>query len=149
MISANAFASEENSSHGIMRDDFIDHYFKTTEYHRRGDPSSAEDEYLKARELEPENPSILNLLGHLYRQRGDIDKAIMMFKQVLKLQKTVKSVIMARNSLAEIYIKQERYEEAISEFKECQRIDPDSNNKRRYRDKIYKYESKLSQNLDP
>ena len=138
-----ASAAERNPSVASLRNLFIEHYFSGTEHHRRGDLERAEREYLQAKEIEPNNPSILNLLGSLYRQKGDIDKAISMFKRTLEMDRDISSLIRARCALGDIYLSQESYKKALLEFEKCVNLDQDISRRNVYKLKINRCETHL------
>jgi tetratricopeptide (TPR) repeat protein len=137
------WADESISLNEQKEQRFIDHYFSGTEYHRRGYLEKALNEYLKAKEISPENPSILACLGKLYWQKGEFDKAIKIYEKVLDLDKTKKVEVNTRSTLGIIYMELERYEDAISEFKECLTLDKKSNKEIFYRSSINKCKAAL------
>lgn len=131
-----AFAEDAGPRRVSVKQAFIDHYFSGTEYHRKGDLSRAETEYLKARGLDPENPVILNLLGRLYMQKGDPERAIRMLEETLRHCSSGKPVLQAHWALGDIYLSEKRYKRALSEFEECLRLDLRSKTERLIKSRI-------------
>jgi tetratricopeptide (TPR) repeat protein len=54
-------------------------------HERDGGAAAAEDEFLTALGLEPDNTAALYHLGELYRQEGQTDRAVEMYERVLKI----------------------------------------------------------------
>ncbi len=57
-----------------------------TVYHAYGLHDSAENPYLNARRLRPADPRWPYYLGHVYRQRGDVEAAVANFERALALE---------------------------------------------------------------
>lgn len=94
-----------------------DFYYKLgASYMREGELQKAFVELQKAKELDPENKEVLNLLGLLYFQFEDNENAIKHFKKAISIDKRFSE---ARNNLGTVYASQKRWNEAISEFKKA------------------------------
>jgi Tfp pilus assembly protein PilF len=79
-----------------------------------GNYANALSALLKAHELDPQNPLILNNLGQVYFMRERYDLAEKQFKSAIKLQPDYTD---AHNNLARVLIEEGKYTEAESELK--------------------------------
>lgn len=83
-------------------------------YLTNGNYPAALAEFIRAHELDPDNPLIHNQLGLGYFLRGRAELAEKHFKEALGLDPKFTE---ARNNLGRTYIELKRYREAISELK--------------------------------
>lgn len=94
-----------------------DFYYKLgASYMREGKLQKAFVELQKAKDFDPGNKDVLNLLGLLYFQFEDYENAIIHFKKAIKIDKKFSE---ARNNLGTVYASQKRWKEAIEEFKKA------------------------------
>lgn len=80
----------------------------------KGNYPGALAEFIKAHELDPDNPLVHNQLGLGYFLRGRMELAEKHFREALGLNPKFTE---ARNNLGRTYIELKRYKEAISELK--------------------------------
>lgn len=80
----------------------------------KGNTPAALGELLKAQELDPSNPLIVNNLGLAYFSRGRLDLAEKAFRRALQVQSRFTE---ARNNLGRTLIEIDRLDEAIKELK--------------------------------
>lgn len=80
----------------------------------KGNYPEALGEFIKAHELDPENPLIQNQLGLGYFLRGRLDLAEEHFRRAVKLDSQFTE---ARNNLGRTLIETKKYREAIAELK--------------------------------
>jgi type IV pilus assembly protein PilF len=91
-----------------------DFYYKLgASYMREGELQKAFVELQKAKDIDPGNKEVLNLLGLLYFQFEDYENAIKHFKKAISIDKRFSD---ARNNLGTVYASQKRWKEAIEEF---------------------------------
>ncbi len=94
-----------------------DFYYKLgASYMREGELQKAFVELQKAKELDPANKEVLNLLGLLYFQFEDYENAIKHFKKAISIDRKFSD---ARNNLGTVYATQKRWKEAIEEFRKA------------------------------
>ncbi|MCX7794200.1 MAG: tetratricopeptide repeat protein [Thermodesulfovibrionales bacterium] len=94
-----------------------DFYYKLgASYMREGELQKAFVELQKAKELDPGNKEVLNLLGLLYFQFEDYESSIRHFKKAISIDKKFSD---ARNNLGTVYASRKKWNEAISEFKKA------------------------------
>ncbi len=80
-------------------------------YERTGQWDKAEPKFLKAIELDPENPSILNYLGYSYVDRGEkLDEGLKMIEKAVEISPYEGHII---DSLGWAYFRLGRYQDAI------------------------------------
>lgn len=80
----------------------------------KGNYPGALAEFIKAHELDPDNPLVHNQLGLGYFLRGRMEQAEKHFREALGLNPKFTE---ARNNLGRTYIELKRYKEAISELR--------------------------------
>lgn len=88
-----------------------------TGYLAKGQYPQAMSELLRAEEMDPRNPYILNNLGIAYYVRGRHKQAEVKFREALKLEPQFSD---AKNNLARALIDQKRYAEAIKFLQEVE-----------------------------
>jgi type IV pilus assembly protein PilF len=84
-----------------------------TSYLKGGNYPLALKEMLKAQELDPEDPLILNNLGLAYYVREEYEKAEVHLRKAIELEP---SYSQARNNLGSLYLETQRYDLAIREL---------------------------------
>ena len=86
----------------------------------------AKDAGLRAQELDPQDPTVHYVLGHLSgilaSGSGDVEQAIRHYRQALRLDPRNAST---HNSLGTCFLRQGKSDEAIHHFREALRIRPD------------------------
>ncbi len=75
----------------------------------KGQYPQAMTELLKAEQLDPKNPMVLNNLGLVFFLRGRTDQAAQKFRQAIKAEPRFSD---AKNNLARVLMKQQKYAEA-------------------------------------
>jgi tetratricopeptide (TPR) repeat protein len=80
----------------------------------------AEDEFLRCLALDPHDADALTLLGNLYYQRGDVEKAIPLYERSLALQPNVYALSNLGGSLAKVG----RLPDAIGTLQRAVALDP-------------------------
>jgi tetratricopeptide (TPR) repeat protein len=78
--------------------------------------------YLKALDIDPDDPVKHNNIGLVIAKRGNLDRAVKHFNEAIKIDP---GYAKAHNSLGYALIGQYRLDEAIESLKEALRIDPD------------------------
>lgn len=80
---------------------------------QEGKTTQALGELLKAVELDPENPTVRNLLGIVYLEKGLPQQAVEAFKKALELNPKYVEVY---NNLGTAYLRTDRIPEAVDQF---------------------------------
>jgi type IV pilus assembly protein PilF len=84
------------------------------DYLRRGDFENARRHLRNAEEIDPSDASLNNALAYSYELSGDLDLADKSYRKAISLDGSLTS---ARNNYGVFLFKQERYKEAIAQFK--------------------------------
>ena len=90
------------------------HYILGVSYLRTGDPTMALKELLKAEEIEPDNAEIQAALGQALLLKKALSESETHYKLALKLDEGNPHY---QNNLAALYLKMERYDDAIKYFR--------------------------------
>ncbi len=85
-------------------------------YYQEGRLAEALEEALKAREADPENPEVYNLIGLIYMDRNEYSKAKENFKKAISLRPQYSEAI---NNLGSVYLLEGQIEEAIKCFEKA------------------------------
>lgn len=94
---------------------------KARSLYRKKKLDEAEKIFIEIKEEEPQDPMVLHTLGMIYRKRGDWNKAIEMFKEILALNSTE---VDTYNSLALCYKEKKMMKEAIEISQAALRLHP-------------------------
>jgi tetratricopeptide (TPR) repeat protein len=98
------------------------HYALGVAYLRSGDDTkNAATVLQKSAELEPQNPLPQQMLGQIYNRTGRTDKAILLYKSMIKLNPALTT---PRFRLANIHLDQQNFSEAEKEFSDLVRQVP-------------------------
>jgi len=84
-------------------------------YYNQENYTAALREFLKAEQLDPNDPFLHNDLGLTYKAKGKLDLAIKHFKKALELSSDYAD---AMNNLGTAYLAQKEWDLAIAQFKE-------------------------------
>ena len=95
------------------REDALTHMRLGDTLLREGRPAQALGEVIKARELDPDNPAIRNLLGIVYLEKDMTPQALQEFQSALRLDPNFTEV---RNNLGIALLRTGRLQEALVEF---------------------------------
>lgn len=86
-------------------------------YLREGKYRAAMKQYMDAEKLDPNNPELKLMIGHVYANYYNrLDDAIRYFKQAIELKEHYSE---AYNNLGTVYMRQERWDEAIAMFQKA------------------------------
>ncbi len=98
-------------------------YRRGIAYERAGDWNRAEADFLKALELEPDQPYVMNYLGYSWVDMGkNFDQAEDMLKRAVELQPEDGYIV---DSLGWVYYKIARYEDAVEQLEKAVELKPD------------------------
>ena len=90
------------------------YYFRGIAYERAKQWQKAEADFLKALEIAPDEPQVLNYLGYSWIDRGlNLDRATDMIKKAVELRSNDGYIV---DSLGWAYYKQAKYEEAVGQL---------------------------------
>jgi tetratricopeptide (TPR) repeat protein len=92
-------------------------------YAQLRDYASAEKVLRKAMELEPSNPNLYGMLGAVYRDQGQIDRAIAEFDRLVAKSSKPAAVQTLIGTLLE---SQQRFDEAKKRYQEALHLDPNA-----------------------
>jgi len=95
------------------REDALTHMRLGDTLLKEGRPAQALGEVIKARELDPDNPAIRNLLGIVYLEKDMAPQALQEFQSALRLDPGYTEV---RNNLGIALLRTGRLQEALVEF---------------------------------
>jgi tetratricopeptide (TPR) repeat protein len=98
------------------------HYYLGAGYMRQNMMSEAIDQLTTALQLDPEFGPALNLLGYVYASVGEYDKAIDCFKRYAAVNPGDPNPF---DSMAELYFRMGRLDDAIAKYNEVLDIKPD------------------------
>lgn len=90
--------------------------------HDIGDLDGAQAAYLDALQLRPDDGSIRNNLGNVYKDRNEYEEAISCYQQALTCKCPEESVV--RTNLARVLHAVNRHDEAMAELRQAVEIDP-------------------------
>jgi Flp pilus assembly protein TadD len=98
-------------------------YRRGIAYERAGNWPKAEADFLKALELEPDQPYVMNYLGYSWVDMGkNFDQAEDMLKRAVELQPDDGYII---DSLGWVYYKLGRYDDAVEQLEKAVELKPD------------------------
>jgi len=100
----------------VLKERSMVHLRLGVSYFSEGDTTSALQELLKAKELNPDDPQVYNIIGLIYFRKNDHNKAIDNFKKALTLDLKFSE---AHNNLGAVYMDLRQLDDAIFEFKEA------------------------------
>ena len=123
--------------------EFIKHFFNATELHRKGKLDKALSEYNKAIEYDKSNLMILNSIGRIYWQKGQLNDAAAVFRQVLNKSENKDEEAKARSSLAVIYMDQNNCKKAMEELELCLDLEPEPARQMSYKIMINKCNAEI------
>ncbi|WP_051231383.1 tetratricopeptide repeat protein [Kaistia adipata] len=90
------------------------YFFRGIAYERDKQWDKAEPDFLKALEIQPEEPQVLNYLGYSWIDRGmNLDRATDMIKKAVELKPNDGYIV---DSLGWAYYKQGKYEQAVGQL---------------------------------
>jgi tetratricopeptide (TPR) repeat protein len=99
------------------------YYFRGIAYERAQQWQKAEADFLKALEITPEEPQVLNYLGYSWIDRGlNLDRATDMIKKAVELRPNDGYIV---DSLGWAYYKQDKFEEAVAQLERAIAIKAD------------------------
>jgi len=99
------------------------YYFRGIAYERDQDWAKAEADFLKALEIAPDEPQVLNYLGYSWVDRGlNLDRATDMIKKAVELRPNDGYIV---DSLGWAYYKQGKYDEAVAQLERAISIKAD------------------------
>jgi len=99
------------------------YYFRGIAYERAQQWQKAEADFLKALEITPEEPQVLNYLGYSWIDRGlNLDRATDMIKKAVELRPNDGYIV---DSLGWAYYKQNKFEEAVAQLERAITIKAD------------------------
>ncbi|MBN9028057.1 MAG: tetratricopeptide repeat protein [Rhizobiales bacterium] len=99
------------------------YYFRGIAYERGQEWAKAEADFLKALEIAPEEPQVLNYLGYSWIDRGlNLDRATDMIKKAVELRPNDGYIV---DSLGWAYYKQGKYDEAVAQLERAISIKAD------------------------
>ena len=90
-------------------------------YHSKGMFEESIATYLKALELDPTYGAVLNDLAYVYSDKGDTVKALFYFEKYASVHPEDANPL---DSMAELYLRMGRLDEAIAKYKEALGIEP-------------------------
>jgi tetratricopeptide (TPR) repeat protein len=97
-------------------------YYRAIAHDKLGHGSNAEADLLKALELSPNQPFVLNYLGYLWVERDfQIDRALDMLLVALELRPNSAIIL---DSVGRAYFKKRAYEKAVDKLERAVAIDP-------------------------
>ena len=109
--------TEENDRNWLI------YYFRGIAYERAQQWSKAEADFLKALEITPDEPQVLNYLGYSWIDRGlNLDRATDMIKKAVELRPNDGYIV---DSLGWAYYKQNKFEEAVGQLERAISIKAD------------------------
>lgn len=122
---------------------FINHYFNATEFHRKGALDKALDEYKEAYKYGSSNKMILNCIGRVYWEKGELDEAVTVYRKVLDESHDRYTEVRARSSLGVVYMDQGKYEKALEELQRCLDLEPEYARQMSYKTVINKCRAEI------
>ncbi len=90
--------------------------------HVKGDDVRAEELYLRIIRQDPRNSNALNLLGTIYLERGEHDKALVLIKKAIQ---AYPMGAMFHNNLGNVFREMGLSKDAEKAYREALRVDPD------------------------
>lgn len=102
------------------------HYEQGASYERVRDHERAMDEYSKAIEIVPDEPTWLLAAAHLLRRTGRLEEAAGHLRRVLALRHVQSCIADAHLALARVSAQQGRTDQAVVHYRESLRADPDA-----------------------
>lgn len=112
-----------------LEEKFNYHYERAREFLKEGDFVSAREEVEKALDVKPGDDRALHLLGMIYFKIDDFEKAVKIFKQILRRNPHINTL---RVNLGLTYLKLEEYENAVEILREATRIEEDNEKAHNY-----------------
>jgi len=101
---------------------------------QQGNPSEALQELNRALELQPKSSIVVNNLGILYKNSGDLDRAQGYFQQAINYNPYL---LEPRLNLASVYVQEKKYREALDLYHENLLVDPKDENSLLERLKVF------------
>lgn len=102
-----ALSPDPNEQNPMYREDI--HYHIGAQLMKLGELDEAKNEFLRALEINPKDPRVLNDLGLIYRQKNDLDKAEQYFKLAIEAKNNFSLPFI---NLVELYLIQNRFDES-------------------------------------
>jgi tetratricopeptide (TPR) repeat protein len=117
------FVNIAPGSHRILKEQFVDDYnfFRAGRiYQQFQELDRAEEEFVKAVRLNPENTFSWYALAEIYEERENFDEALRLLQQVLEVDPDAP---IPHNDLGELYFKMKQYDNAEREFRKAVELD--------------------------
>lgn len=92
-------------------------------YLMSGDTLSAEKTFMKAVELQPQNDTLLVIVGDFYLQTNNFDKAEEFYKKALEVNPDFTQIYLA---LGQIQVQRQEWEKAVEFFSKAMELDPNN-----------------------
>lgn len=114
---------EYKKAENLLKGDYRPPFYLGNVYYKKGEYERAERSYKKALRLKPDDGDIMNNLAWVYMDTGKLDKARQEIERALHIARKPYYL----DTLANIYVRMDRYERALHVVEEALSIIPESN----------------------